>query len=59
MFSYFLMKGMEGDADENANGEITTGELYAYVRKNVLKYSSDQQTPELQGKPDTVLVRFQ
>ena len=27
MFSYFLMKGMEGDADANQDNQITAGEL--------------------------------
>ena len=31
MFSYFLMKGMEGDADANKDNQITAGELHAYV----------------------------
>jgi len=59
MFSYFLMKGMEGDADSNGDNQITTGELHAYVQQNVIQQSSGSQTPELQGDADRVLVRFQ
>ena len=59
MFSYFLMKGMEGDADANSDNEITAGELHAYVQQNVIQQSSGSQTPELQGDADRVLVRFQ
>jgi len=59
MFSYFLMKGMEGDADANQDNEITAGELHAYVQQNVIQQSSGSQTPELQGDADRVLVRFQ
>ena len=59
MFSYFLMKGMEGDADGNGDNKITTGELHAYVRQNVEQQSAGTQTPELQGDTDRVLVRFQ
>ena len=33
MFSYFLMKGMEGDADANQDNQITAGELHAYVQQ--------------------------
>ena len=29
MFSYFLMKGMEGDADTNADNKITAQELHS------------------------------
>ena len=59
MFSYFLMKGMEGDADANQDKLITAGELHAYVQQNVAQQSSGSQTPELQGDANRVLVRFQ
>ena len=59
MFSYFLMKGMEGDADANQDNQITAEELHAYVQQNVIQQSSGSQTPELQGDADRVLVRFQ
>ena len=59
MFSYFLMKGMEGDADANQDNQITASELHAYVQQNVIQQSSGSQTPELQGDADRVLVRFQ
>ncbi len=59
MFSYFLMKGMEGDADANQDNQITAGELHEYVQQNVIQQSSGSQTPELQGDADRVLVRFQ
>ena len=59
MFSYFLMKGMEGEADGNSDNQITAGELHAYVQQNVIQQSSGSQTPELQGDADRVLVRFQ
>ena len=58
MFSYFLMKGMEGDADANQDNQITAGELHAYVQQNVIQQSSGSQTPELRDA-DRVLVRFQ
>ena len=59
MFSYFLMKGMEGEADANSDNEITAGELHSYVQTNVIQQSSGSQTPELQGDADRVLVRFE
>ena len=58
LFSYFLMKGMEGEADANKNNEITAGELHSYVQTNVIQQSSGSQTPELQGNADRVLVTF-
>ena len=35
LFSYWLMKGLEGDADTDGNREITTGKLHAFVRSHV------------------------
>ena len=58
MFSYFLMKGMEGDADTNSDNKITARELHTYVEQNVVQQSSGSQTPELQGDADRVLVEF-
>ena len=58
MFSYFLMKGMEGDADVNADNKITAQELHNYVRENVTQQSSGSQTPELHGDKKRVLVQF-
>ncbi len=35
IFSYFLMKGMEGDADANKEGKITLVEMQSYLAENV------------------------
>ena len=59
MFSYFLMKGMEGEADINNDNKITAGELHSYIQSNVTQQSNGSQTPELQGDAERVLVRFQ
>ena len=59
MFSYFLMKGMEGDADSNSDNQITATELHQYVEQNVVRQSGGSQGPELQGDAGRVLVRFQ
>jgi uncharacterized caspase-like protein len=59
MFSYFLMKGMEGVADSNKDNKITALELHEYVKENVWQQSSSKQSPELQGNENRVLVQFQ
>ena len=59
MFSYYLMKGMEGDADSDGNNEITARELHSYVKENVVQQSGGSQVPELQGDGERVLVSFQ
>ena len=58
LFSYFLMKGMEGVADSNQDNKITALELHEYVKENVWQQSSNKQLPELQGDAERVLVRF-
>ena len=62
LFSYFLMKGMRGDADVNGDREITMGELGDYIKENVSDMAGmldREQTPGLQtvdrGK---VLVKY-
>ena len=62
LFSYFLMKGMRGDADVNGDREITMGELGDYIKENVSEMAGmldREQTPGLQtmnrGK---VLVKY-
>ena len=58
LFSYFLMRGLEGEADIDQNGEVSAGELHEYTRKNVSRFSSGTQTPEFQGDSERVLVTF-
>ena len=57
-FSYFLMKGMEGAADLNGDKKLTNGELQEYLLDNVGRYAQQQQTPQMIGDPNQVLVRF-
>ena len=50
LFSYYLMKGMRGDADANNDKKITVGELGDYVKENVSDMAGmldREQTPEL------------
>ena len=45
MFSYFLMKGMEGGADAKSDNQITARELHTYVRENVVQQSGGSPVP--------------
>ena len=59
IFSYYLMKGLEGKADSNQDKKITNGELLAYMDLNVPQKASElgrQQDPLLTGDPDKVLI---
>jgi len=59
IFSYYLMKGMEGDADTNKDGKITAGEMHGYLLENVARQASlanRVQQPQLTGDANRVLV---
>ncbi len=56
LFSYYLMKGLEGLADANGDKQITNGELIAFINNNVSRQAN--QSPQLSGDPDQVLVRW-
>ena len=62
LFSYYLMKGMRGDADANGDKQITVGELGDYIRENVSDMAGmldREQTPELQTMDrDKVLIQY-
>ena len=61
IFSYYLMRGLEGYADVNKDKKITNGELLAYMDENISQRAAElgrQQNPSLAGDPDKVLIKF-
>ena len=61
IFSYYLMKGLEGNADTNKDKKLTNGELIAYLKNNVSQEAFTQnrsQEPMLAGDPDKVLMSY-
>ena len=59
IFSYYLMRGMEGDADANRDGRITAGEMQAYLAENVSRQAgmmNRRQEPQLLGDANRILV---
>ncbi len=61
IFSYYLMKGLEGKADTNKDKKITNGELIAYMDENVSQKASElgrQQNPSLAGDPNKILISY-
>ena len=61
IFSYYLMKGLEGQADTNKDNNITNGELLAYMDTNISQKASElgrSQNPSLSGDPDKVLMSY-
>jgi hypothetical protein len=59
IFSYFLMKGMEGDADLSKDGKITAAEMQEYLTDMVGRQAMSmnrKQQPQLIGDADRILV---
>ena len=45
IFTYYVVKGLEGEADENGDGIVTADELADYARRNVREATKGQQNP--------------
>jgi hypothetical protein len=56
-FSYFVFKGLEGEADANSDGKISAGELHKYVRESVGRFSAGAQTPTMLGDKGRWVLR--
>jgi len=56
-FSYFVFKGLEGEADVNSDGKISAGELHKYVRESVGRFSAGAQTPTMLGDGSRWVLR--
>ncbi|MBN2071142.1 MAG: caspase family protein [Candidatus Krumholzibacteriota bacterium] len=62
IFTYFLLKGLQGLADSNGDNSITVGELFNYIKPNVSQtaaFLDREQTPDLLTKDKSrVLVEY-
>jgi hypothetical protein len=45
VFTYFLLKGLNGEADKNKDGVVTAGELFAYLHRVVPEATGGKQNP--------------
>ena len=45
VFTFFLLKGLHGEADINKDGTVTAGELFSYIHDNVDKATEGNQSP--------------
>jgi len=50
VFSYFLIEGLKGQADQNQDRIVTIEELYQYIQSGVRKYTKNEQNPLLAGQ---------
>lgn len=60
IFSYYLMLGMEGEADGNKDGQITVGEIQTYLSQQVTRRAigmNRTQSPQTMGDLNRVLVQ--
>lgn len=53
VFTYYLLQGWMGMANENDDNEITAGELFRYVTKKVKDATYDNSTKKTQQTPST------
>ncbi len=59
IFSFYLMKGMEGEADANQDGKITVGEMQDYLSDKVSRQAmtlNRKQNTQFVGDSSRVLV---
>ena len=47
VFTYFLLKGLKGEADENDDGIVALGEIMEYVRERVRSETKSEQIPAI------------
>ena len=55
VFTYFLLKGLEGEADYNRDKTVTLGELIPYLSEQVRRATRNSQCPTVAGKFDPAL----
>ncbi|MHC1568770.1 MAG: PEGA domain-containing protein [Candidatus Syntropharchaeia archaeon] len=56
-FTYYLIKGMQGEANEDEDEKITLKELAEYVMEKVKEATSGNQTPVLLASADVVIAK--
>jgi uncharacterized caspase-like protein len=49
VFTYFLLEGLKGKADQNGNGLVTLREIQDFTYRMVADYTQGKQHPELKG----------
>ncbi len=60
LFSYYLMRGLEGEADNNQDGELSVSEMFDYLKQSVEINSQligRKQSPTLAGETSRMLIR--
>ena len=55
VFTYYVLQGLKGKADNNGDKLVTITELYKFVNKGVREYTAGMQTPILTGNYDDAM----
>ena len=55
VFTFFLLKGLRGEADTNNDNIVTLGELTPYISQQVRRATQSAQSPIVAGKFDPAL----
>ena len=55
VFTYFMLKGLMGEADTSRNGEVSLGELTLYLSQEVRRATMNAQSPTVAGKFDPAM----
>lgn len=62
LFTYYFLKGLQGEADSNRDKSITVGEMGDYLSKEVrfwaARIAGKTQEPKMEGDAGLVLVRL-
>lgn len=63
LFTFYLLMGLQGEADLNGDKAVTVGELKKYLEQHIpdkaLELYDREQTPTVQtNKPERVLVQL-
>ena len=61
LFSYWMMRGLGGEADSNNDDKLTNGELHAFISEKVQKTAISKghnQHPQLVGDKDKVIASW-
>ncbi len=56
VFTHFLLKGLNGDADYNDDTRVTLGELIPFLSEKVRRETKNAQSPTVAGKFDPALT---
>ncbi len=62
LFTYYFLKGLQGDANTDRNRELTLGEMRAYLDQEVpymaRRLKNRDQTPEVYGQDEKTLLKY-